>query len=410
MAIDKTAFGIQKLSQDFTQLHCLYTFDIPDNIMRVAEKIGGVIYFREKNDDAVNARSENAEIVCEAGANEVTIVYSRRHPRLQPNRGLIFSPSIFCDSFNTVGAEIEYGLFNINESDLSIYDGITVAYSEGIIYKRVYSHGTRKLNDPIPSSEISLRDQTFNPALGHLFDIQGQWRGVGDFYYWLSSPYDDQSYKMGEYTAINKSSNLTTSNPALHAGYIARNGGRVRSGCFDVSSEGGTDEIQFPFQAKNSISKTVDANGEVTFLFRNPYQYKNKLNTRDIQLYEFFGSSDKKANYKVYLITNPLLLTKGAGVPLAETDWTSVGNGSAMQYIDNAIDLPAQPGIRVTGFNTTGLIDILDIELAANIPHWYPLPSPDRIPEWRTHGDIIVIVGFGATAAMKNGIGYGELI
>jgi hypothetical protein len=408
LPINKTAFGIDKISIDYSQIHGLFSFDIPDKIFSVVEKINGVIYVRLTTDLSENAWAEDGELVCESGPalGDTTIIFSNRHVRLQPNRGIIFSPSIFVDSYNVSGAEIEYGIFNLNGTD--IIDGVTAAYNINGYFMRVYSLGVRTYNEQIDPMKISLRDGTFDPSLGHLFDIQGQWRGVGDFYAWLSSPYDDDNHKVHERNFINKGAKLSVSNPAMHAGYIARNlggVGRLRSGCLDVSIEGGTDEKQFPFYPKNSAAVTVPTTGKVTLVFKVPYTYRDTglLNTRDIQLYEFSGLSDKKANFKVYITKEGDRLTKGAGLPIEESDWQYMPDGSCVQYIDNVSGL-------ITGFDKENLFNFLDIDLEAGIPYVYKLPDPGRIPEWRTHGEYIIIEGYGATATMKNSASIGELI
>lgn len=426
MAINKTAFGVPKNANDISQIRVLFTFDVPDALCEITEKINGTIFEREKTDDALYVRSVDGELVCESGPNngDVSIIHTKRHPRLQPNRGILFSPSAFCDTWLSDTQEIEYGLFNYDELTLQITNGITVAYKGGKLYARVYSLGVRHYNVEISQTRIKELDgralgDEFNAAWGHLLDIQGQWRGVGDLNWFLSSPYDNESQHLHNYPALNRRDKLTVANPALHAGFIARNLGtvaRVRSGCMDVSSEGGTSEEQIPVQVKTATVKNVSVGGTVLLVFRVPYDFKGQLNTRDIQLYRFTADSTGKSDLRVWLLRDSSRLTKTVGgvpnLPILETDWTKEPRpGSSLEYIDNSLGILGVPANGfITAFNKTDISDFIRFPLAANVVQPFELPDPERIPEWMTHGAVCVVEGYGTNADMRVYSFCGEVI
>lgn len=419
MAIKETAFKIPKYSQDFSQVSGLFTFDIPDAIFKVHEKINGVVHTYASSDDAVYAKSVDSELVCEAGPNtgDITIVHTKRHPRLHPNRGLIFSPSAFVDSYDLTGAEIEYGIFNLDGDTLEIRDGITVVYLKSAakyeIYARVYSKGIKKydvLVDPAQISRLDGKDGGFIPAQGHLLDIQGQWRGVGNWVWWLSSPYDGESHVVHTFAALNDLNNLSVSNPAMHAGFIARNNGapgKIRAGCIDVSSEGGGDDIQVPRQVGTNDDVNTSASGTVLLAFRVPPVFKDKLNTRDIQIYSFLASCVARARVHVYVYSSEdgIRLTKGAGIPIVDADWTQAPAGSCVQYIDNSVS-----PLLITGFDETGIAPVVRFPLPAGTPFEFKFPDSYRVPRWLVHGDIVVVEGYATNADMNVFAFYGELV
>jgi len=404
---DKTAFNIPVTETRKSVISAFFREVIPDTIFKVATKVNGVVTTHANAAAATGyADAINGELVLKAGthAGDTTILFTRRHPKFHANRGKMFSTSLFYDTLALGDHEI--GFVNFNDTTLAIEDGLTFQMINGVCYANIYSLGVQTYHAPIDLGALAALNIDF--AKGHLLDIQAQLRDVGNVFWFLSGKTSNGPKMIHEFLGLNAQSNVTVSSPAMHGVYIVRNNAgvqsQIRSGCLDISNESQDEDIQSPFTFFNAADvANVGSGGTVLIAVRVPFTYSGRLNTRDSQYYKCSVTTDKRANVDIYLISNQTLLTKGAGAPLVDTDWTSV-TGTSLQYIDNSSGL-------ITGFNLTGLSPIDGTALQAASTFEMGLPSPERIPVVMSHGDVLVVVGFGtpAAAAMNvQGLFFGE--
>lgn len=397
-------FGTPKVISDTSETEGIFTYDIPNKRFRVAEIINGTVFHYEFTSSALYASAQSSELSIRAGStlSDVTVVYTRLHPRFHANRGKLFSNSIFVDSWSVSGAEIEFGVFDINETDLTIVNGMTLLYTNRQIHCKVYSDGT--VTDDTMLEDQLLEDIGVDPTKGHLCDIQGAWRGVGDIRTYLSNKFKRESECVSIFKALNEMDNLTISNPSLHAGYIARNNGGVphaRSGCFDMSTESFNIDIYEPITFPNSADINTQSTGTVMYAIHIPFTFNGINLTRDSVLLNVSVSSAARARFKVWRIYGYTRLTKGASVPLAAGDWTARTDGSTSLFIDNSF-----AGL-ITGFNKTGLTPLGVKTVAANQTQDEKFDY-EFAPLFLTHGDVIVIEGYGNNVNMDCAIVVGE--
>jgi len=162
----------------------------------------------------------------------------------------------------------------------------------------------------------------------------------------------------------------------------------------DISNESQDEDKQHPVVISNAADVTnvpADTEGKVLLAVKVPYIFDSHLNTRDSQFYEAVISSDKKAAIHFYRIKNQALLSKSGGYPIGDADWATKTD-TTLQYIDNSSGL-------IVAFNKTGLTEFRGSNIATAETKTITMPSPERIPEMFVHGEILVAIGFGATAA-----------
>jgi len=407
--INRSSFDEMMVVQKRSGFRAFFREELTDINFRVSVKINGVITNFTKNSLAIDyAWVENGELYIKAPPNvgDITYVHTREHPQFHPNNGKRLSTSCFFDTYPA--GDHEVGFINPDETDLRLSDAITLRFNAGQISGRIFSNFVEKTwpdgSAVVPPQKIAGLGWT--PNKGHLIDIQAQLRDVGNIYYFVSGKTSEKPKEILRYNGLNNQNNVTVSNAAMHGGYIVRNNGtrsQMRVGCIDISNETQDEELQAPVTLSNSSEVTCTTGSTVMLLCYLPFSYLGKLNTRDCQYYSASVFSDKRSRFKIYRAPDISLFTKTGGIPLAISDFTQVP-GSSIMYIDNSIDLPLQPGIRVTGFNKTGLLPFDGIGFAGSGQENLLFPAPDRIPLKFVHGELIVYEGTGRTASASMSI------
>lgn len=218
------AWGRPKFVQDYSLLHGLFTDSVPEDKWK--ELIDDV----EQN-SFLFATSQNGKLnlTSTVTLNQKVRLSTFRHPRYQPNRGHIYSPSIFLKNKELLGSR-KVGYFT-QES------GAYFELDNGILYAVV-----RTKIDGLVSEQRDIIDLTgtgIDIEKGNIYDIQMQWRGVGNYKYFINGIEVYVKNYLGTLTQ------LSMFNPACPLSFECVNKGDVviiECGCVDVSSEGGTQE------------------------------------------------------------------------------------------------------------------------------------------------------------------------
>lgn len=406
--INTSAFNELITTSKRSDIRVVYRDTWPRKILNCVTKINGVVtHYTNPADHAAYAKIEKGELIVKAPPNlgDITIVYTRRHSVFHPDNGKRISTSLFNDTFLT--GESEFGLANMDDTTLELHDAITIRSYLGQYSGRIFSEGLEKTWPEGASNIINqtvLDEFRLDPLKGHLVDIQAQLRNVANVYYFLSSKAHEGPKEALQYYGLNNQDNVTTSNPALHGVYICRNNGvqsQIRSGCLNIANETDDEDLQTTAIFSNTNDITCEQTGTVMTVVRCPYVYGGQLNTQDAQYYDANIFADKRAKVKIFRVPDESLLTKTVGglpVPLEDSDWTQ-HEDTSLQYIDNSIDLPSQLGVRITGFNMTGLNPIRQKGFAAASEVDLPAPDVRKVPIFLVHGEALVVVGFGKTAA-----------
>lgn len=258
---------------------------------------------------------------------------SLQHPGYQPNRGHLFSDSSWIPNANN-------GKF-----------GMTVRTTVNGVTTDVFTEiGT------VSGATLTVGSIEVDLTKGNVRDIQMQWRGVGNFEAFLNL---EDVYNNEVLGTLN---NLSISNPSMSVMYeaikgghtlgsLARTGSAVRvglgteengvfleyqypddsdaivyMGCCDVSSEGGSSEIQTPGSVVTERHLTDDANDSsqdenlhAVLAFRVPTKRTingtatthDVYNTRDIQIKGLDIKANDEGTFQLFKTREPSNISAG---------------------------------------------------------------------------------------------------
>jgi hypothetical protein len=186
--------------------------------------------------------------------------------------------------------------------------------ADGLLYAGLRSGGVETHEELIDTSGVA----GFDVQKGNVYDIQYQWRGVGNYKFFINLQLVHTFLELGTLTA------LSLENPALPVSFRCTRTTQDVSmsiGCADLTSENGSDNDVQPVVAYANISKN-GTDVPVISLF-NPLVIGAQTNTRTIYPSALTFSCDKKAVFKVWRHRNAALLTGATFVAL--------GSGSYVQ-------------------------------------------------------------------------------
>ena len=375
--INTNAWGGQKVSIDHSIFHGMWTFDIPPSMWFMYEN-GTQVY------TSTNIISENGAAKLNTDVtNTGLILESRECPRYQPNRGHLFSTALICANSTNDGIR-EWGL-STDENGVCFR-----LKADGLLYAVVTSNSV-ETEALIDTSSIP----GFDVEKGHLYDIQFQWRGVGNYFFYIDQILVYTVEKLGVVTA------LTIENPALPIRFKATRTTQdvsILIGCADITSENGQDHNMEQYGSSYAEGVSVSTDTPV-LVVHNPLQISGVTNTRTITLARVSVNCSKKAVFKVWMTRNPADLT-------GETLQT-IGNGSYMQT--DSPDMVAG-AVRATATTTANLRFITSIPVEALSARVINNPYRDRIEFPIVRGDYLVITCTAATATAEAVIEWGEQI
>ena len=317
--INTDAWGSQKVSQDKSILHGMFTSSIPADTWK--ESLDGV-----EQISIINAQSVNGQLVLTSrgNLNEIVKLSTFRHPRYQPNRGHHYAVSLFLPNITAQGQR-DFGIF-------TAYAGVFFRLkSDGQLY------AVRRTTENSTTSEVEeLITTQFNIDLtmGNIFDIQMQWRGVGNIFFYIGDPVTGVSQKVHTMSLLGTLDGLSIFNPALPIAYACVNLGddvTIKSGCVDVSSEGGdTDENKLygSVSIDNESGQVAISGYNVPILVvKSLSEFNGSENTRDIQALLVTAYSDQRSMLRVWATRDESAIT------LNDQEWVPFGDGN-LEYIE----------------------------------------------------------------------------
>lgn len=360
------AWGVPKVSMPFSLFHGLFTFDIPASQWFIYEDQVQVY-------TSTNVIAENSTgVIRSSAAKSDVVLESRASPRYQPNRGHLYSTALWCPN-KTNGGVREWGLKTVENGVFFRLKG------DGLLYAVLLSGGVETKEELIDTSAVA----GFDVQKGNVFDIQYQWRGVGNYNFFINLVKVHTFANLGTLTA------LSLEDPALPAYFKSRRitqDVEIRVGCVDITSENGNDDrLQY-----SSAYADVSLNGTdlPLIVIYNPLTINTKTNTRMIELSRITLTCDKKANFKVWITRNPAAITGATFVAL--------GSGSFVQT-----DSPdSAPGaVKATSVNTALMKLITNIPVQAGVYRATDNPFQGRIDFPLVRGDYLVV-----TATVTSGV------
>jgi len=353
------AWGIQKTSLAKSIFHSKWTFDIDNRLWFMYEN-GTQVY----TSTDITSTGGAAKLLTTA-SNTTLLLESRECPRYQPNRGHLFSTALWCSN-KTNGTKRDWGLFTDENG------AFFRLKNDGLLYAVVRSNSidTEALIDT--SALIG-----FDVEKGNLYDISFQWRGVGDYFFYINQTLVHMVANLGTLTS------LSIQNPALPAAYYAEGTAvsvvDINIGCVDITSENGDRNDREVYQSAYAESVSVSTDTPV-IVVRQPLQISSATNTRTLTLARITMHCDKKAVFKVWSTRDATAVTGATFQP--------IGGGSFVET--DSPDMTAG-AVRATSITTASLNFITSAIVPANATASIDNPYRDRIEFPLVRGDYLVV-------------------
>jgi len=366
------AWGTPKTSLPYSLFHGLFTFQVHPAQWTVKED--GTEVTTTAAASSGSAQSSNGALLMDAAGLTTVLVRSKRTPRYQPNRGHLYSTAVILPS-PANNDERDFGLFTPE-------NGVFFRLRAGVMYAVRRSGGV--------DTEEVLTFPTAMPSLdyskGNVYDIQYQWRGVGNYKFYINLTLVHTMSLLGTLTA------LSVENPALPAAFLIDNTNATDStlicGCVDISSENGSnDSLQYN-SVSNEITTGTASQIPILSLF-NPLTTGGVTNTRDSVLLRVNSSGNAKITLRVYATRDPAALTGEA--------FTAVGNGSLMYY-----------DVTATAVVPASAQELLTFKVEANSSGYRQNPDQLRTDFYVTPGDYVIVTTEGSNTLVSATIEWGE--
>jgi hypothetical protein len=300
---------------------------------------------------------------------------SRLCPRYQPNRGHLFSTALWCPSKTADGVR-EWGL---QTAENGIFFRLK---PDGKLYCVRKSGGAENYEEEIDTSGIA----DFDVEKGNVYDIQYQWRGVGNYKLFINLQLVHAISSLGTLTA------LSMENPALPVSFrCTRTTADVTMhiGCCDITSENGDDDREEP-QVASSTETGSHTNYPILSIC-NPLQIGSETNTRTIVLDSVAVNSSNKATFTVWVTRDPSHLTDDSFAAVS-------GSGSLVQVDTAATAITAGPRA------------IAVIQVEAGVRSVEKFAENPRIRFTLVRGDYLIVTRTGANGTGDVVIRWGEEI
>ena len=326
------AWDRSKAIIDHTLFSALWTYDIPKHAWKEMHGTGNDLSTVTEQTTFTYGTSTNSMLNIKSGtvSGEIKGIVSKRHPRYQPNRGHLYSTAGNVPFPTRLGQAI-FGLINI----------------ENGAYFRVKGDGTNHqvfveiLNNGIVthSQDITaLIPPEVDITLGTVYDIQMQWRGVGNIRFFIGLQ------KIFEFQLLGTLPYLSISNPALPAAYYVESFGEeyeVNLGCCDITSEGGSDSLKThaPFTTGAELID-VAARPTAMLAVQIPETYNGNVFTRDSVLTRFTSFCKDESMMGIYVVRsiNAPNMNSLTWDVCSKTLYNTLQGGDA-SLIDNAFTL-----------------------------------------------------------------------
>lgn len=347
----------------------------------------------------VNSTSESGLLNLAAGAtlNDTTVLDSFRSPRYEPNRGHLHSCSILLPNPTALGLR-EFGMFT--EENGAFFR----LKSDGKLYacRRTTDNGGPTTSVVEEEIDLSILGNSFDLTLGNIYDIQMQWRGVGNIKFYIGHPILGYSILVHTMTILGTLTGLSIANPALPIAFRSVNQGDnvvLQSGCVDITSEGGSDSNHdygsIPIFSPSGDLSFSGANVPV-LVVRNKATVNGLRNMRDIQALGLHAYADVRSFVKVWVTRDSTAIT------LNDQTWTDYGDGF-LEYLHYDYPDVASP----ISFDTSKAFQTFGTRLAVNTPFFTSAQFENKTEIHQSPGDIFIFtINRDNNAAVNGGVTY----
>lgn len=372
------AWGIQKMSLPYSIFHGMWTYDISPNQFFMYEN-GTQVY------TSTNITSSNSAALLSADSTKSTLVMeSRECPRYQPNRGHLFSTALWCPG-KTLDGVREWGL---KTTENGVYFRLK---SDGNLYAVRRSGNSEIVEELIDTSVVS----GFDVQKGNVYDIQYQWRGIGNYKFFINLQLVHTFSNLGTLTA------LSMQNPALPVYFGCQRVTQdvtMYAGCVDITSENGISDSQ---EYGMAYAGSVNTNGtdKPVLCIYNPLQINGVTNTRTINIASITVNNNKKSVFRLWRTRTASDIT---GATFKE-----IGSGSYIQSDSTNMNATAVRATAVTTANMK-LQSVFPVEAAT--ARIVDTPNMNIIQFNMVRGDYLVLTSNASTGVSEAVIKWGEEI
>lgn len=371
------AWGVQKVSLPKSLFHGMCTFDVPRTKWMMYEN--GTQVYTSTNITSVNG----AGSLQTTAAKSTLVLESRLCPRYQPNRGHLYSSALWCPNKTNSGTR-EWGLGTTENRILFRLK------SDGKLYAVLHSNSVQIYEQEIDTSGLT----DFDVQKGNTYDIQYQWRGVGNYFFYINLTL------VHMFEVLGTLADLSLANPALPVRFSAQRTSQdigIYFGCVDITSENGDDE-HLEYGSAYAAGVSVTTNTPV-IVIKQPLLIGGLTNTRDLTLARITVNCSKKGTFKVWTTRDSTAFTGPTFV--------SVNQGS---YVESDSPDTVAGAVRATAVDTTKLrfVTAVNVEAAVSKEITNPLPHEINFPIVR--GDYLVVTCTAATATADAVVEWGEHI
>ena len=348
------AWGRNKTVIDFSLFHGVWTFGVPHEMW--IEYVDGV-----EMPDFTNFTSVDGLLKIQGVAAQSNALMSKRHPRYQPNKGHLYSSSMLLPDY-TLAVNQEFGIFHRDA-------GAFFRVNNGILYAVRRTKVGATVTD---YAEAITVPSGVDLTKGNLYDIQMQWRGVGNIFFYINQELVHTMTLLG---TLDKPSIF---NPALPIGFNIDGDAIMYASCVDVTAEGGHKE--------NRQRGSIDT-GEISLssaeipvlLVHIPatitYNGNTTMNTRDNALRRISGFADDATIIKMYFTRDGTKFTGTTFLPndpLNTVEYSVDGN---ITLVGGVTDLDRQITRRIVALGNIEMIN----------------PDPEVGDVFMTHGDYVLV-------------------
>lgn len=345
--LDVDAWGRQKAIIDKSLFHGMFTYNVP--VAKWYEKINDV---EQTTFTKCSSNNGALEVIPGDTADDSTYLRSFANPRYEPNRGVLYSTAMWFDNPSATMIR-RFGTFT-SES------GVFFELENGNLYCVV-----RTTIDTVTSDDRHLvnpnliAQRNIDLSKGNIFDIQYQWRGVGNYVFFINHEEMVNTGYLGELTR------LSMFNPALPIAFESINKGdtdKMSFGCVDVTTEGGTGNgstygsLAVPTATGDLSLSGLDA--PVLVVHNKSTLADGRINTRDVKALLLTAYSDSRGMLKVFYTRDATAVT------LNDQSYTDYGDGH-LEYVWND-----EPDVTTPiSFDTSKAVQTFGCRLQANITY-----------------------------------------
>lgn len=379
--LNTDAWGRPKTITDYSILSGLFTFNIPDTIWKAGINTGGNIVWENKvSDDSSYVSSVNGALSLKSSAiGNSKVLQSKRHPRYQANRGHLYSSSMKVTGIGN--GSVKFGVS-------TQYNGVYFEVDEaGVLYAVRKTLGVVVQREKCNISLVNKNIDDFDLSKGNVYDIQFQWRGVGNYYFYVNQ------VKVLTFTTLGILDDLSIANPALSALFEVEsttgNEIELKCGCIDITSEGGNAQKQ---ELVPLISKSYAATNNVIYAVKVNELFNGLYNTRDVMPHRGLIDVSKKCVLNCYITRNENLMSNPTFVNTVE------GNLGIFDPVDSG----------ASTFNEGDSTKLFSIPCLAGVPNGIKFASAEETELFITNGDILIFTITGSSVTTELSLELGQ--